>query len=134
MDNGKKDKIIIFVTGILLITAALSVFALLSGALMGLLGFKYRTVWSFILFFIIASALSYPMNIIAGALPKALERNGKISKNTSAIIFALLDSAATFSGFCIVDCLMPSVSANALSLAVISVIFMLLEVKDIKNR
>ena len=67
-----KEKIItLLLCGVLLIIV-LSVLALISGAIMKVFGFEYRSIGSIILFFIIATIISYPLGLIAGALPKAL--------------------------------------------------------------
>ena len=71
-NNNKREKIIIFILGAVLIIAVLSIIAIFSSAIMRLLGFEYESVGGFILYFIIASIVSYPMNLVAGAFPKAL--------------------------------------------------------------
>lgn len=73
-NNNKREsnKTVIFIIGIALIIAVLSIFAVFSASIMHWLGFEYESVGSFILYFIIASFVSYPMNLIAGAFPKAL--------------------------------------------------------------
>ena len=68
--NKNREKIITFIICSVLIIAVLSIIAVFSGAIMRLLGFEYESVGSFILYFVIASIVSYPMNLIAGALPK----------------------------------------------------------------
>ena len=71
-NNNKREKIIIFILGAVLIIAVLSIISTFSSAIMRLLGFEYESVGGFILYFIIASIVSYPMNLVAGAFPKAL--------------------------------------------------------------
>lgn len=74
-----KEKIItLLLCGVLLIIV-LSVLALISGAIMKVFGFEYRSIGSIILFFIIATIISYPLGLIAGALPKALLSLDKVS-------------------------------------------------------
>ena len=58
----------------------LSIIALVSGTIMRLFGFQYKSVGSIILFFIIATIMSFPLNLIAGALPKALYKLERISE------------------------------------------------------
>ena len=57
--SGKNNHIHL---GTVLIIAVLSIIAIFSSAIMRLLGFEYESVGGFILYFIIASIVSYPMN------------------------------------------------------------------------
>ena len=67
-----KEKIITLLLCGVLFIIVLSVLALISGAIMKVFGFEYRSIGSIILFFIIATIISYPLGLIAGAFPKAL--------------------------------------------------------------
>ena len=77
---------------ILLIVAAL---AILGGAVMRVFGFEYSSVWSVILFFIIATILSLPVSIFAEALPKVLLKNFGKPRHTAAALYIVLDTLAT---------------------------------------
>ena len=102
-NNNKREKIIIFILGAVLIIAVLSIIAIFSSAIMRLLGFEYESVGGFILYFIIASVVSYPMNLVAGALPKALLNLDRITREMAVCMYVLLDTITTFFGFYIVD-------------------------------
>ena len=128
--NKEREKIITFILGALLIIVVLAIIAIFSGAIMRLLGFEYESVGGFILYFIIASVVSYPINLIAGALPKAL----LITREIAVCMYVLLDTIATFYGFYIVDYFMPSVSANTISLTVLALVFALFGISDIKKK
>ena len=132
--NKKREKIITFIFGALLIIIVLAIIAIFSGAIMRLLGFEYESVGGFILYFIIASVVSYPINIIAGALPKALLNLDRITREIAVCMYVLLDTIATFYGFYIVDYFMPSVSANTISLTVLALVFALFGISDIKKK
>ena len=132
--NKKREKIITFIFGALLIIIVLAIIAIFSGAIMRLLGFEYESVGGFILYFIIASVVSYPINLIAGALPKALLNLDRITREIAVCMYVLLDSIATFYGFYIVDYFMPSVSANTISLIVLALVFALFGISDIKKK
>ena len=110
--NKEREKIITFILGALLIIVVLAIIAIFSGAIMRLLGFEYESVGGFILYFIIASVVSYPINLIAGALPKALLNLDRITREIAVCMYVLLDTIATFYGFYIVDYFMPSVSGK----------------------
>lgn len=132
--NEKREKIITFIFGALLIIIVLAIIAIFSGAIMRLLGFEYESVGGFILYFIIASVVSYPINLIAGALPKALLNLDRITREIAVCMYVLLDAIATFYGFYIVDYFMPSVSANTISLIVLALVFALFGISDIKKK
>ena len=101
---------------------------------MRLLGFEYESVGGFILYFIIASIVSYPMNLVAGAFPKALLNLDRITREMAVCMYVLLDTITTFFGFYIVDYFMPSVSANTISLIVLSLVFALFGISDVKKK
>ena len=101
---------------------------------MRLLGFEYESVGGFILYFIIASIVSYPMNLVAGAFPKALLNLDRITREMAVCMYALLDTITTFFGFYIVDYFMPSVSANTISLIVLALVFALFGISDVKKK
>ena len=84
-NNNKREKIIIFILGAVLIIAVLSIIAIFSSAIMRLLGFEYESVGGFILYFIIASIVSYPMNLVAGAFPKALLNLDRITREMARL-------------------------------------------------
>ena len=132
--NKEREKIITFILGALLIIVVLAIIAIFSGAIMRLLGFEYESVGGFILYFIIASVVSYPINLIAGALPKALLNLDRITREIAVCMYVLLDTIATFYGFYIVDYFMPSVSANTISLTVLALGFALFGISDIKKK
>ena len=132
--NKEREKIITFILGALLIIVVLAIIAIFSGAIMRLLGFEYESVGGFILYFIIASVVSYPINLIAGALPKALLNLDRITREIAVCMYVLLDTIATFYGFYIVDYFMPYVSANTISLIVLALVFALFGISDIKKK
>ena len=101
---------------------------------MRLLGFEYESVGGFILYFIIASIISYPMNLVAGAFPKALLNLDRITREMAVCMYVLLDTITTFFGFYIVDYFMPSVSANTISLIVLALVFALFGISDVKKK
>lgn len=118
IDN--KDKIITFIFCGVILIGMLSIIALVSGTIMKLFGFQYESIGSIILFFIIATIMSFPLNLIAGALPKALYELERISKLNALILYLALDTIATSFGLKIVDYYMSSVSATTISIVVIS--------------
>ena len=131
--KNNKEKLITFIVCGTIFVAVLSVIALLSGVVMRLFGFRYQSIWSIILFFIIATVVSYPINLIAGGLPKALYKLKRISKNIAIILYLALDTIATCFGLLIVDYCMSTIAASDLSKLVISFILVLQGIDDFKN-
>lgn len=131
--KNNKEKLITFIVCWTIFVAVLSVIALLSGVIMRLFGFRYQSIWSIILFFIIATVVSYPINLIAGGLPKALYKLKRISKNIAIILYLALDTIATCFGLLIVDYCMSTIAASDLSKLVISFILALPGIDDFKN-
>ena len=86
-----KEKIITLLLCGVLFIIVLSVLALISGAIMKVFGFEYRSIGSIILFFIIATIISYPLGLIAGAFPKALLSLDKVSIHTAMALYLILD-------------------------------------------
>ena len=132
--GDNKDKIITFIICGMIFIGMLSIIALVSGTIMKLFGFQYESIGSIILFFIIATIMSFPLNLIAGALPKALYELERISKPYALILYLALDTIATSFGLKIVDYYMSSVSATTISIVVISFLLALPGRGDFKDK
>lgn len=128
-----KEQFITFIACGTIFIVALSVIALLSGTIMRFFGFRYDSIGSMILFFIITTIVSYPMNLIAGGLSKALYQIKRINKNRAIVLYLILDTIATYLGLMIVDHCLPSISASHLSILVMSFLFALPGIEDFKN-
>ncbi len=133
----KDNKIIKDILGwgiiVIVILIIVSVIAIFAGAIMQFFGFRYNSVWDIILFFLISTIISLPINFIAEGLPKALLKLKKLNLYSARIIFGLLDTIATAIGMTIVDHYMPNVSATDSSILVIAFILAILSIKDIKE-
>lgn len=101
---------------------------------MRLFGFQYESIGSIILFFIIATVISYPLNLIAEAFPKALFDLERINRKYALVFYMVLDTIATSFGLKIVDYYMTSVSATTISIIVISFLLALPTKDDFKNK
>lgn len=132
MDN--KDKIITFIICGTILIGLLSIIAFVSGSIMKLFGFQYESTGSMILFFIMATIMSFPLNLIAGAFPKALYELERISKRYALILYFAFDTIATSFGLKIVDYYMSSVSATTISIVVISFLLALPGRDDFKDK
>ena len=132
--NRHKEKLITFLLCGLLFVGLLSIIALLCGAIMKIFGFEYESIGSIILFFVIATIISYPFSLIAEALPKVFLYFGKLSKQIAILFYIILDTFATFYGLRAVDYFMQSVSATDISIIVVSLILALFGISDIDRR
>lgn len=126
-----KEKIVIFLLCGTLLLIVVSILALFSGAIMKMFGFEYYSIGSIILFFIIATIISYPLSLLVEAGSKALLSLNKLSVEITKLLYIVLDTFVTFWGLKITDYYMQSVSAKDISILVISLIFALLCVNDI---
>lgn len=118
----------------MLFAGVVSVIALFGGAIMRIFGFEYQSVGSIILFFIIATIVSWPVSLIAGTLPKVLLSFGRLSKQAAILLYIILDTAATYFGLNIVDYFMETVSATDLSVTIVSFLLALPGIKDIDKK
>lgn len=132
IDNREKMKT--FIICGMIFMGMLSIIALVCGAIMRFFGFQYESVGSIVLFFTIATIISYPLNLVAGALPKALYELKKISKLCALVLYLILDITATSLGLIAVDNCMSSVSATTTSIVIISFLLALPGKDDFKDK
>ena len=112
---------------LLILLAILIALAIFGGSIMHLFGFRYLSVGKAILFFVVATVVSYPINLIAGALPDALYHLNKITRIQAMILYLLLDTGATALGLLCVDYFM---SATGISVFVVSLFFALVDIPN----
>ena len=128
-----KEKFKTFIMCSTIFLVVLSIIALISGSIMKIFGFQYKSIGNIVLFFIIATIMSFPLNLIAGAFPKALLKLGKINRQTAFIIYLILDTIATSFGLLVVDYYMPTLSATNISIIIISLLFAFMGKDDFKD-
>lgn len=128
------ENIITFLLLGVLFVGVVSVIALFGGAIMKIFGFEYKSVGSIILFFIIATIISCPVNLIAGALPKVLLSFDRLSKQVAILLYIILDTVATSFGLSIVDYFMETVSATGFSIIIVSFLLALPGITDIDEK
>lgn len=107
---------------------------LLCGAIMKIFGFEYESIGSIILFFVIATIISYPFSLIAEVLPKVVLSFGKLPKQMAILFYIILDTFATFYGLRVVDYFMQSVSATDISIIIVSLILALFGINDVDKK
>lgn len=129
-----KDKIITFIICAVLFIGVLSIIAILSSQVMRIFEFEYESVGSIILFFLIATLISFPLNLLTRALPKALYELQKIGRINALTLYLTLDTVATSLGLMIVDHYISSISASTISITVISFLLALPGRDDFKDK
>lgn len=118
--------IIIIVISIVIFVTIFALLTLFGGSIMLLLGLEYNSVWSVILFFIISSVISFPLDIFIEALPKALVQNERLSKKQARVLFFVENTIIGIIVLGVVDYFMDSVTASLLSITIVSIIMSLL--------
>lgn len=110
-----------------------SILALGSGFIMKIFGFRYESVGKIILFFLIFAIVGFPMEVFAKAFPNALLSLNRISLINAKVLYVFLDITATTIAMAVVDHFMKSVSATLLSIFVISFLFAITSLDEVKN-
>ena len=124
-------KIIAFLILVAIVLGVVSVIAIFGGFIMRFFGFEYKSIGSIIVFFLLATILSYPINLFAEVLPNVLLNDfHKISLKQAYVLYIIFDTIATAIGLSIVDMFMEGVSATNLAIFVVSFLFALYSVKD----
>lgn len=119
LDNA----VVFFAAGILFI-GAIAVMSVFGGEIMSFFGFTYHSVQSVTIFFVVGAVVSWPISLMAEAIPKVLCYDKKIiTKWQAGIVYVLLATLATAIGLMYVDAQMTSVVANKTSIIVVSLVF-----------
>lgn len=120
----KKSKIVSFLIGAALFLAvALPVVFLesvIGGFIMKVFGFRYDSMRSVFLFFLVAAVVDAPLEILAKALPKAMMSLGWIRKSGRFVLWYVLDMLFEMMTLAGADLLMDSVRAEAAGILVVS--------------
>lgn len=130
--NGQKKLLdVLIVIGLLM--AGVSILALVAGPILHLLGLQYASVGQLVLYFLIASVVSYLLNLLFAVLYALfLAVTGlKDRLNKTCWLWSLvaLDALSTFVGFAMIDSYMESVSASLLAVWTLAIVFALLDKK-----
>lgn len=112
-----KEKFYNFIAWLILLIIVIALFSLVlfTGvvALKSLgIGIEYKSVRDLVMFTVILFLLSIPIDIVVGALPKALYAAGKIKEGGKTLISFLLDLAGNMIGINAADYLMDSVKLS----------------------
>lgn len=122
-----KEKFYNFIAWLILLIIVIALFCLVlfTGVVvlksLGI-GIEYKSVRDLVMFTVILFLLSIPIDIVVGALPKALYAAGKIKEGGKTLISFLLDLAGNMIGINAADYLMDSVKLSLLAAFVFAVI------------
>ena len=100
---------------------------------MKLFGFTYDSVGSLVLYFVLASLLSFVLGNLFSSLPKALYQMGKLNRLEGCILYLILDTLVTAAGLGVMDRWMPSVSATDRAILAVSFLLALPGLRDFKK-
>ena len=95
------------------------------------LGFQYESLWGIVAFFFWGAVAAIPLSLVAGALPNALYRLGKLPLWAVRLGYLVLDTVATALGLGLVDLVMESVYAPDPALVLAGFLLALPGLKDV---
>lgn len=120
----KKSKIVSFLIGATLFLAvALPVVFLesvIGGFIMKLFGFRYDSMRSVFVFFLVAAVADAPLEILAKAFPKVIMSLGWIRKSGRFFLWYVLDMLFEMMSLAGTDLFMDSVRAEAAGIMIVS--------------
>lgn len=95
------------------------------------LGFRYESLGAIVAFFFWGAVAAIPLSLVAGALPNALYRLGKLPLWAARLGYLVLDTVATALGLGLVDLVMESVYAPDAALVLAGFLLALPGLKDV---
>lgn len=110
-----------------LILGVVSIIAMFGGVYMHLFGFQYESVGTLILFFILVSIISLPLESLAIYLTQFMIRLGLAQKNYG-LVYIFFDVSSCFIAMQIVDYFMPSIVSTRLSILLFALTLSLITV------
>ena len=119
---------------VLLVFGILAVLALVSGTLMGFLGFRYESFGSLLLYFLFVLLTGLPLDLVASALPRSLVFLKRLSPGAGLILFVVLDILSTVLPMSLGDVLMEHVSASGTSILVVALLCTVTSIKEFQEK
>ena len=131
---AKKPKVTGYILGTILVAGVIAFMALGGGMVMSVFGFQFHSMGNVILFFLAASAISYPIVRLVTQIPRIMCVNGQITKGAAAALYIALGTAANALCCFILDKMMDTITATFPAILVISTLYSLFGVKDVDKR
>ena len=115
------------IAGIILIIIA--AIAIISGSIMRIFGFEYKSVGSIV----VVMVVGFPLDILSSAFPRALVSSGWSTENQGIVFFVILDTLFSVVSMALADYFMDSVSVSDLAILIISFLFAVTSIKDFRE-
>ncbi len=133
MRESKRWQDILIGVGIFAVATFLiaGVCGLVCAQFMAPLGFRYESLWAIVAFFFWGAVAAIPLSLVAGALPNALYRLGKLPLWAARLGYLVLDTVATALALGLADLLMESVYAPDAALVLAGFLLALPGLKDV---
>ena len=113
-----------------ILAGIIAVLILFGGGIMAMFGFRYTSIQSLILYFVVVGIVSFPCEMLAKGLPKALLSMERITVRYAKFMFVVLDMISSCLGLLLVDYFMITVSATDSSVLVISFLMAITSIND----
>lgn len=116
---------ILIIIGIILGVIALTAF--FGSSIMIFFGFRYTSIWSLLLFFLIYGIIEFPIGLFSNNLPKVLKSYNIISNKQLPIIQIITNTISTTTIMVIIDEFMKSVYAPFQAILIFSFVMALFD-------
>lgn len=123
-----------YLLGFVVVIAVIAVTSLGGGMVMSIFGFQFESVMSVILFFLAATAVSYPLIRLLTQIPRIMCVQHLITKGAASALYVALGTLANAVSFYVFDLMMDNISATFPAILVISALLALPGVKDVDKR
>ena len=130
----KSNKVLGYLLGTGVVALALGGMALGGGAVMSIFGFEFVSLKDVILFFLAATAISYPLIKIASNFPRLMCVRGVINKPAAMALYVAVGAVVNFFCFFALDRMMENIVATFPALLVVSTLFSLPGVNTVDQR
>lgn len=130
----KSNKVLGYLLGTGVVALALGGMALGGGAVMSIFGFESNSIKDVILFFLAATAISYPVVKLVTNVPRLMCVRGQISKPAAMALYVALGTVVNFFCFFVLDRMMEGIASTFPALLVVSALFALPGVNTVDQR
>ena len=120
-----------YLLGFAVVIAVIGAIAFGGGMVMSFFGFQSESPMSVVLFFLAATAISYPLIRLVTQIPRIMCVQHMITKGAASALYIALGTAANAICFYVLDLMMDNISATFPAILVISVLLALPGVKDV---
>ena len=101
---------------------------------MGFLGFRYASLGSLLLYFLLILLIGLPLELVVSALSRSLVSTKRLSKDGGLIFYVVLDIFSTILSMSLADALMDNVSASGTSILVVALLSTVTSLKGFQEK